>query len=412
MKKGLVIVFLMLMAFGGLAMADSASDTAAGQIMISGISIEPEVFMQGDTGLITVEVINNGDSAVAIHRAELDSEGDIDVLNYGSYETAGTVGAGNTQKYSFTVVTDVPDGIYYPKFYLDFRDAGSYRYSIPVKVKDTGLAVTVKDMPDSFSSGKKDTITLIIGNPRENTVNGVTVVPSGTGIETNPKSIFIGTLDPDQSREVTFQVTPGSPEDLTFDVEFRNGVNSHVSSITVPLLFGEDKTRAEPVVNNIEVSGAGGTWTVSGDVTNAGLEDVKSMTVTVGNPAVPVDPNPVYVIGSLEPDDFSSFEVTFQATGSSVPLVLQYKDEDGNVYRESVTITLKSMASPGSGAAVPNGNVPPGGNRNPIGGFGSGFSKIPVTEIVAGIIIIVLAVIAWRKGLFTRLFAMIRKNKK
>jgi hypothetical protein len=411
MKKGLVIVFLLLMALGGLAMADSASEAAAGQIMVSSISIEPEVFMQGDTGLITVEVKNNGNSAVAIHRAELDSEGDIDVLNYGSYETAGTVGAGNTQKYSFTIRADVPDGIYYPKFYLDFRDAGSYRYNVPIKVKDTGLAVTVKDLPDSFSSGKKDTITLIIGNPRENTVNGVTVVPAGNGIDTNPKSIFIGTLEPDQSREVTFQVTPESPADLTFNVEFRNGVNSHISSITVPLLFGEDKTRAEPVVNNIEVSGAGGAWTVSGDVTNAGLEDVKSMTVTVGSPAVPADPNPVYVIGSLEPDDFSSFEVTFRATGTSVPLVLSYKDADGNVYRESVEINLKSTASSATGGAATGGNIPSGNNRNPMGGIGSGFSKVPFTEIIGGIIIIVLALIAWRKGLFSRLSAMIHKKK-
>ncbi len=411
MKKGLILIFLMLMALCGLAVADAASESAAGQIMVSAISIEPEVFMQGDTGLITVEVRNNGNSAVAIHRAELDSAGDIDVLNYGSYETAGTVGSGNTQKYSFTICADVPDGIYYPKFYLDFRDAGSYRYSIPVKVKDAGLAVTVKDMPDSFSSGKKDTITLIIGNPRENTVNGVTVVPSGNGIATNPKSVFIGALEPDQSREVTFQVTPESPEGLTFNVEFRNGVNSHISSITVPLLFGEDKTRAEPVVNNIEVSGAGATWTVSGDVTNAGLEDVKSMTVTVGSPAVPADPNPVYVIGSLEPDDFSSFEVTFQATGQSVPLVLQYKDVDGNVYRESVNINLKSGAPSSSGGAVTGGSVPAGNNRNPMGGIGSGFSKVPFTEIIAGIIIIILALIAWRKGLFSRLFGMIHKKK-
>jgi hypothetical protein len=411
MKKGLVIVFLMLMALGGLAVADSASDASAGQIMVSAISIEPEVFMQGDTGLITVEVKNNGNSAVAIHRAELESEGDIEVLNYGSYETAGTVGSGNTQKYSFTIQTDVPDGIYYPKFYLDFRDAGSYRYNIPVKVKDTGLAVTVKDLPDSFSAGKKDTITLIIGNPRENTVNGVTVIPSGNDIDTNPKSIFIGTLEPDQSREVSFQVTPERPGDITFNVEFRNGVNNHISSITVPLLFGEDKTRAEPVVNNIEVSGGAGTWTLSGDVTNAGLEDVKSMTVTVGSPAVPADPNPVYVIGSLEPDDFSSFEITFRATESSVPLILQYKDLDGNVYRESMDINLKSTASSVQGGAVPGGNIPSGSNRNPMGGIGSGFSKIPFTEIIAGIIIIVLAVIAWKKGLFSRLSTMIHKKK-
>jgi len=74
----------------------------------------------------------------------------------------------------------------------------------------------------------------------------------------------------------------------------------------------------------------GGHYKVTGDVTNAGLEDAKSVLVTSGSPAVPVDPFRVYVVGSLEPDDFSGFEVTFTAEDADfVPLLIYYKDDDG-----------------------------------------------------------------------------------
>ena len=187
--------------------------------------------------------------------------------------------------------------------------------------------------------------------------------------------------------------------------------------VTIPVIFGTDKLGAQLVVNNIESSVSGGTTTLKGDVTNNGLTDAKSVLVTVGSPANPVNPNPVYAIGNLEPDDFSSFEVTYTTTGNgAVPIQVEYKDEDGNIFGEKFTFTANGNTGVAGSASLQN--VPSGARTGTsvntrggmFGSFGSGINKIPVTEIVIGIIAIIVLLIAWRKGLLRRLTDKIRKK--
>ncbi|MFZ1126668.1 LPXTG cell wall anchor domain-containing protein, partial [Methanoregula sp.] len=66
------------------------------------------------------------------------------------------------------------------------------------------------------------------------------------------------------------------------------------------------------------------------------------VTVTSLSPAVPQDPERNYVIGTLKPDDFGSFEITFTAPDgtTSVPLQQSYKDNDGNVITSVQNIDL------------------------------------------------------------------------
>jgi hypothetical protein len=172
---------------------------------------------------------------------------------------------------------------------------------------------------------------------------------------------------------------------------------------------------AQIVVNNIESSSSGSTTTLKGDVTNNGLTAAKSVLVTVGSPATPVNPNPVYAIGNLEPDDFSSFEVTYSATGpGAIPLIVEYKDAEGNVFEEKSTINGNATGS--GSAALPNaaaGTVS-GSSTNRRGGmfgsFGSGFNQLPVTQIVIILVAIIALIIAWRKGLLKRFTDRFRKK--
>ena len=125
-----------------------------------------------------------------------------------------------------------------------------------------------------------------------------------------------------------------------------------------------------------------------------------------------MEPYSDYAIGSLASDDFSSFEVTFTANDlSSVPLVISWKDNDGNSF--SVTKNLDIRASSGStgtsgstsantgssgssgtatttsGSSAARSGVPPGGGSifNFGGSRGGGISSFyPV--IAAGILLI------------------------
>jgi len=409
------IAVLLLIAMACMlapALAESSSVAAAANVAVTEIGIVPEVFMQDDTGTVKIGIKNSGSDSVSISRAEILSE-DLEVINYQTYDSVGSLGPGNSMEFTFQIRADAKDGMYFPMFYLDFTDAGSLRYPIPIKVDDTPIIVTIIDAPDSFSPDSKDEITLSVSNPRESVINSVTVTPGGEGITTTQSGIFIGKLEPDQEKAVTFEVTAEKPTTLSFDVSYRNGANQHHSMLTLPVKIGDRKVAAELVVNNVEVMQSGSSITIGGDVTNAGLEDAKSVMVTVGSPAEPQDPNPVYVIGALEPDDFSSFEVTctIHGTSSSIPLIIEYRDEDGTIFEETFEISSRSTVQAQEGSGIQSG--PPSGNM-PGGmmGFGSGLRNIPVLEIAVIVIVAIGALVAWRKGVLTGIYSRIRNRGK
>lgn len=337
-----ILVFMAILAMIMPAAAISQeSEAAAAQVTVTDISLDPQVFIEDDTGTISVEVTNNGVSGVAIRRATLHDEDIIMLSN--PYDTATSVGGGNSLKFIFTVRADVPEGIYYPTFSIDFRDAGYLRYPVKLQVQNDPLEISILDRPDTFSAGKKDQIEIVVGNPRDNPVNGVIVSLEGEGFDATPSSYFIGNLDPDASQKVTFSVTPEESTTLTVLVEYKNGINTHTESRDLSVVLGESKKQADPILSNIMVESEGGMYTVTGDVTNAGLEVANSVVISAGEGVTPVDPYRQYVVGSLQPDDFSSFEITFSARDTdTVQIETSYKDSDGNVF---VTLTPADIPS-------------------------------------------------------------------
>ncbi|WP_300999015.1 COG1361 S-layer family protein [Methanoculleus sp.] len=403
MKRNLCILLLLLSAIVGVAAAAETS-SAEEQITVTGVTVNPDALMRGDTGTVTVEIKNTGETGVAISRAELYPNG-IAVVNDKTYDSVGTIGPGNTMSFTFTVRADTADGIYYPVFYMDLRNSGSVRYSVPVTVESTEIRVNVVDAPETYPANSEDTIVLSLGNPRENSVNGVTVTPTGEGIRSTQTAVFLGALSPDEEKNASFRILASQSTELTFDVSYRNGINEHHATLTVPVEIGERVVEPDMVVNNIEVARSGSTVTLTGDVTNAGLKDAYSVKVTVDDPATATDPYPVYVVGGLESDDFSSFEVTCSAQGaSSIPLVVQYRDEDGKTFTETVTVSLSTAGqapqtgTDGETQTRINGGPGGRGGMGLFGSFGSGFSQIPVLEILLVIVGGAAIIVAWRKG--------------
>jgi len=137
--------FLLLAA----SVAATTAEEAASYVGVTSISLEPEVFMQDDSGTIVVEIKNSGSNPVSIARAEILSN-EIQVLNYQTYDKVGAIGPSNTMKFTFHVQAKVDEGVYFPMFYLDFTNAGSLRYPIAMKVESTPVSISVVDAPASF----------------------------------------------------------------------------------------------------------------------------------------------------------------------------------------------------------------------------------------------------------------------
>jgi len=346
------MVFLFLLVTIGVLVlpvcGDSTLDTiqAANNVYVSNYTIDPAVLFAGDTATATFYVTNgNANQSVMVNHATF---GDNDILlTSDSYNTNVNIGPSQTRSFVFSIGTDKPEGTYYPSFSASFSAGNGMYYRTPVKVDNTPLVMTIANKPDSFTQGVKETISVQISNPRDNDVKNVIFEATGNDVTFSPSKTYIGHLAAGTSTMVNFTVTPDSPTSLFMHVDYDNGDNTHTINTTLPILFTTDKLQADPVMSNIVIALNNGTYDVTGDVTNAGLSNANGVTVTSLSPAVPHDPEMNYVIGTLKPDDFGSFEVTFTAPAgiSSIPLQLSYKDSNGNVITSVQNIDLNQATS-------------------------------------------------------------------
>ena len=416
-----LIIFLLLVCIApasaaGTVIATSPEDALA-LVYVSGYDLDPGVFYPYETGTVTVHVSNAANASVGLSMPDL-IDPKVHIINKNSFSTVTNIGPGATVDYPFLVSVDATDGTYFPLFSVSTKTSiqHSIHSTLKIVVDSTDIRASIAKKPDTFSLSKKDTVNVSIVNPRDGDVTDVLIIPEGTGFDISPSETFVGTLKAGSSVQVPFQVTPNQQANLTFQVSFRNGDNKHTTDVSLPIVIGEDKLAVVPVVNNVALTSSGSTYTITGDVNNAGITDAKSMILTVAPPAKAVEPYAKYAIGSLASDDFSSFELTFTSNDlSSVPLVVQWKDADGNSFSATQNLNLDSTsgstsstrtgssgssgttgATAGSSAARTGGGAPGGGSIFGFGGSRGGGLSSFYLPIGLGVIVVV-AVILWMK---------------
>jgi hypothetical protein len=336
------------------AITTTESTAASAKVYVSNVTYDPGSMYDGYKATVDIKVTNgNTDTGMVVNHAQL-SDDTIRTVSR-PYDTSSNIGPGQTRDYIFEITADGKEGYYYPTFSLSFLESDSLYYRTFVEIDNALPELTFVDKPDTFSAGKKDKIYVKISNPRSNEIENVVVEVEGTGATVNPSKIFIGTINAGGNVLVNFSVTPQQQTDLTLKVTYDNGDNPHKMSESLPLIFGENKKQADPKVNNIKITKEGTVYHVTGDVTNAGLENANAVTITSGSPAIAQDPYKNYVVGVLKPDDFGSFEMTFSAEGStSIPVQLSYKDVDGNVITSQQNISLATATSSDQNTAQPS----------------------------------------------------------
>ena len=350
----LICLVLLTSAMIGVVAGYSTPESIvyAGNVYVSNVTYDPGSFFTDDSGTVMVYVTNgNSAQSVVVNHVTI---GDKNIrLTSTPYDSSANIGPLQRQSFIFSVVTDAPDGTYYPTFSLSFRDADSLYYRAMVQVDNTPLELTIVDKPDAFTRGKKKTIFMQVANPRKNDLRNVILEVAGTGITVTPAKTFIGNLASGAKIPVNFTVIPEQETSLILTVMYNNGNNLHKVTMDLPITFGIDKKQANPVISNVQVKSEGGIYHITGDVNNAGLETANTVMVTSLSPAVPQDPYKTYVVGALKPDDFGSFEVTFSANSTTnIPIQLSYKDTDGNLYT-----SLQDVKISASGTTPQNNGV-------------------------------------------------------
>lgn len=233
---------------------------AKGTVRLEKYSIGPEVFMAGDTGTVSLMLKNSATAYTInmdgrdysmnaqIQSAELLGNEFIDITSE-PYYNPGIIGPGDSLELPYTIKVrdNTPDGTYF----LDFALMGSARlYSlnlkIPVRVDSSSIETALSEKPKT-NPGK---VILNVANNRPNTLQAVTVIPSGN-VTFEPAQYFIGTMEPDELFTVKFDLISGNPDNVRFNLRFKNGNNWHESETMSVALDGSKDTRSESSSSSI-----------------------------------------------------------------------------------------------------------------------------------------------------------------
>jgi hypothetical protein len=206
--------------------------------------------MPGDIAILKIELQNgaaqygagaetlSGTLSTPINGTTLRGTDEIAVISP-DYRDIGMIGP--TDKvdlyYRIKAADNIPNAN--GTYFLDFGVSGGYEVvqinrNIPIKVDSSAVNIARADVPT------KPSINLNIANPRANTVNAVTIVPSAKGIRFSPDEYYIGTMDPDEVFTISFGIDSDNPAkplkgsvNLTFVAKFKNGDTWHESGAYV-----------------------------------------------------------------------------------------------------------------------------------------------------------------------------------
>ena len=360
--------------------ADSSSTSttsardAASLVYVSSVTLDPEEYFPYETGTVTVTVKNSGTTTVGLTHPDISGD-HIHTTNNDAYNAVSYIGPGTTMTYTFDILADTMDGTYFPQFTVSTKDSISIRYPLTIQVDSRELNASITK-PDSFVRSASEMVNLTLINPRDGAISNIMVTTSGAGLDITPTQKYIGSMPGESSVAIPFTVIADHESNLTFHITYENGDVDHSTEVMLPIKFENDKTAAVPVVNNIALVSKGTYYDLTGDITNTGITDAKGLVVTVGSPAKGTGTYPEFAIGSLASDDSGSFDLTFTAQDlSSVPLIMTWKNKNGDDYSTTKILDLSSgtgsLASP-SAPAQSSGNSQKSVTSGPGGAPGMG----------------------------------------
>ena len=243
MRKAVLILILALLAAG----------VASSYEYRMPVNIEaettPAVLLPGDEATLAIDLTNGAASygtgrdagagsssygtllSTPLNKTTLKSTDDLLVQTKDSSDL-GMIGPNDkiTVYYKVRASDNISSGTHL----LDFGVSGGYdmvtiKRDILIKVDDTAVSLARAETDASAFN-------LNVANPRENTLNAVTIVPSADGVIFSPDEYYIGTMDPDEVFTISFGIASADeknglndPVNLSFVAKFKNGDNWHTS---------------------------------------------------------------------------------------------------------------------------------------------------------------------------------------
>lgn len=363
----LAVVLVLMFTF----IAPAAGDTTVRPTVAVSYEVEPATFLPGDTGTIAIILENMATGEIYVREdnetfdmnayivsATLLGDDSIEILDSG-YTDIGLMGPGDTLQLTFNIkaAEEASEGVHFLNFELvGGSDMYDMNYKVPVKIDNRCLKIIVSNLPTTLVN-EISTVTVDIVNMRSNNVSGVIVVPDGNDVTFTPSEVFIGTITAGNKSTAKFTLntleSAEGTKEISFSASYFNGDNLHQcndADMTINVI------RQSPLIlTGIEVERIGNRYTINGDLNNVGTTDAKNVVISaIGSDGIePVQPYANYFVGTLEADDFSSFELSALITSGdikSVPVLIEFRNTDNSYSSLTESIILEDGDSAARGS--------------------------------------------------------------
>ena len=228
-----------------------------GTVELETFTFDPEVFMPGDRGTVTVTLINRAttptvsidgedfDTNARIQSAVLKSSNEDVSVSSPPYVEMGLLGPGDSIDLTFNVEVgeDVREGTHNLVLAIEGNSFDyNSRKNIPLEVDSSNVRV-IPSKPLKLVNGEA-TLEFDVANTHPNEFSSVSIKPEAEGVEFYPAEYFIGPMDPDELFTIEFDavaensdglegLAPDESEavNMTLIASYSNGINLHENEV-------------------------------------------------------------------------------------------------------------------------------------------------------------------------------------
>jgi hypothetical protein len=239
-----------------------------GTVELKEVTSDPEVFMPGDRGTITVTLTNTASSpTVTIGGSDFDTNARIQaavlrplsdgiVVLDAPYGDMGLLGPGDSIKLTFNVkvAEDAPEGTHNLELAIEGNSFDyNSRKNIPLKVDSSNIRV-IPSKELKLTNGES-TIEFDVANTHPNELSSVSIKPEAKGVTFYPVEYFIGPMNPDELFTIEFNTVTDNlsddgrnfsePINLTLSANYSNGINKHENIVSNIYIESIEETQGE-----------------------------------------------------------------------------------------------------------------------------------------------------------------------
>jgi len=226
-----------------------------GTVELKEVTSDPEVFMPGDRGTVTVTLTNTASNpTITIDGSDFDTNARIQaavlrplsdgiIVLDAPYEDMGILGPGDSIKLTFNVkvAEDTPEGTHNLELAIEGNSFDyNSRKNIPLKVDSSNVKV-IPSKELQIVNGES-TLEFDVANTHPNEFSSVSIKPEAEGIKFYPAEYFIGPMNQDELFTIEFNAVTDNlsnarrdsyePINLTLSANYGNGINKHENIVS------------------------------------------------------------------------------------------------------------------------------------------------------------------------------------